>query len=84
MRKSVCVLVLCLLTAGLCLPVRGKVASAQENYILLLNSANFGESWSDVILASLVEGVTRQGLSIRTDVLQVPKMRTLADAQLSL
>ncbi len=81
MRRNICVLVICLLTAGLYLPVRADVPPASGNYVLLLNSANFGESWSDVILESLVKGLSKQGVAIRTDVLQVPKMTTLADAE---
>ena len=81
MRRNICVVVICLLTAGLYLPVRADVPPASGNYVLLLNSANFGESWSDVILESLVKGLTKQGVAIRTDVLQVPKMTTLGDAQ---
>ena len=81
MRRNICVIVICLLTAGLYMPVRADVPPAQGNYILLLNSANFGESWSDVILESLVKGVTRQGVALKTDVLQVPKMTSLAEAQ---
>ncbi|WP_418426579.1 ATP-binding protein [Alistipes sp.] len=81
MRKSVFTAVLCLLIVGPYLPVRAGVSAAQEEYILLLNSANFGEAWSDVILQSLVEGISRQGVAVKTDILQVPKMRTLEDAQ---
>ena len=81
MRKSVFTAVLCLLIVGPFLPVRAGVSAAQEEYILLLNSANFGEAWSDVILQSLVEGISRQGVAVKTDILQVPKMRTLEDAQ---
>lgn len=61
--------------------MRAGVSAAQEEYILLLNSANFGEAWSDVILQSLVEGISRQGVAVKTDILQVPKMRSLEDAQ---
>lgn len=81
MRKNIYVALLFLLTIGLFLPSHAEDRPTQENYILLLNSANFGESWSDVVLDFLVKDIDMNDVKIKTDVLQVPKMRTLEDVQ---
>ena len=73
-------LISCFLIVGTHLQVRAEAKPDAENYVLLLNSANFGESWSDVIFESLVNGAARLGVRIRTDVLQVPMLRTLEEA----
>ena len=71
----------CLLISSSHLTMRAQHPSTGENYILLLNSANFGEAWSDVVLESLVHGVTQEGVEVKTDVLLVPMLKTMEDAQ---
>lgn len=50
-------------------------------YILLLNSANFGEAWSDVLHSSLSKGLQEEDIQIYTEELLVPVMKTQEDAQ---
>ncbi len=55
--------------------------SDNGNYVLLLNSASFGEAWSDVLYRSLVEEVRQQGVRVDTEELLVPMMKTPEDAR---
>ena len=55
--------------------------SDNGNYVLLLNSASFGEAWSDVLYRSLVEEVRQQGVRVDTQELLVPMMKTPEDAR---
>lgn len=55
---------------------------ADNNYVLLLNSASFGEAWSDVLYKSLVEDVQQLGVRVDTGELLVPMMKTAEDARL--
>ena len=72
MRKRLYIL---LFLFGLFPSVYGQ-QSADNNYVLLLNSASFGEAWSDVLYKSLVEDVQQLGE------LLVPMMKTAEDARL--
>ncbi|GAB0474241.1 hypothetical protein KML24004_02560 [Alistipes indistinctus] len=49
---------------------------------MLLNSASFGEAWSDVLYKSLVEDVQQLGVRVDTGELLVPMMKTAEDARL--
>ena len=81
MKNIFHIVILCLLTGLSYLPAPAAEASEHGNYILLLNSATFGESWSDVVFESLVTGISRQGVKVETDVLLVPMLRTAEDVQ---
>lgn len=72
---------ICVLIGGVNISIEAQSSSDRANYILLLNSANFGEAWSDVIVESLVNGVLEQGVEIKTDVLQVPMLKTMEQVQ---
>lgn len=78
MRKRLYIL---LFLFGLFPSVYGQ-QSADNNYVLLLNSASFGEAWSDVLYKSLVEDVQQLGVRVDTGELLVPMMKTAEDARL--
>lgn len=52
-------------------------------YVLLLNSANFGEAWSDVLYHSLSKGLEEEGIHIYTEELLVPAMTIPEEAQIA-
>lgn len=81
MNRFLYLIFICLFTGGLHVPVQAQQTSVDNNYVLLLNSANFGEAWSDVILKSLVQGLTKEGVTVKTDVLLVPMLKTMEDVQ---
>lgn len=71
----------CLFALGVHLPAHSKTIYIQESYALLSNSACFNGSWSDLILKSLVNKVSSDGLNVNPCTIFVSTLESTDDTE---